>query len=118
MRSSISEHVFVKEVLESSTPVLVHFWAPWCGVCRLIEPSLAKLRSDWDEQIKLVSINADENLKLASSYRIKTLPTVLLFKGGHLLHRLDSYQDRDALKAVLQEVMPLTVASATLPRVG
>lgn len=106
MRSSISEQVFVKEVLESSMPVLVHFWAPWCGICRLIEPSLDKLRSDWGEQIKLIGINADENLKLASSYRIKTLPTVLLFKGGEVLHRLDSYHNREDLKSVLQRVMP------------
>jgi thioredoxin 1 len=115
MRSSINEQVFVKEVLESSMPVIVHFWAPWCGICRLIEPSLAKLRSDWNEQIKLVSINADENLKLASSYQIKTLPTVLLFREGELLHRLDTYQNREELKTVLLKVMS-TSARAELPR--
>ncbi|WP_223257425.1 thioredoxin family protein [Phormidesmis priestleyi] len=106
MRSVIGEQVFVEEVLESSSPVLVHFWAPWCSVCRLIEPALAKLRSDSGEQVKLIGINADENLKLASSYRITTLPTVLLFQGGKLLHRLDSYQNREELRTVLQEVIP------------
>jgi thioredoxin 1 len=115
MRSSISEQVFVKEVLDSSMPVIVHFWAPWCGICRLIEPSLAKLRSDWNEQIKLVGINADENLKLASSYQIKTLPTVLLFREGKLLHRLDSYQNREELKTILLEVMPTSLRTE-MPR--
>lgn len=116
MQSSIGEQGFVKEVLESSMPVLVHFWAPWCSICQLIEPSLAKLRSDWGGQVKLVGINADENLKLASSYRIKTLPTVLLFKEGEVLHRVDSYQRREELKTVLQEVMPSQVSSESLPK--
>ncbi len=106
MRSVIGEQTFVEEVLESSSPVLVHFWAPWCSLCRLIEPALTKLRSDSGGQVKLIGINADENLKLASSYRITTLPTVLLFQGGKLLHRLDSYQNREELRTVLQEVIP------------
>jgi thioredoxin 1 len=106
IRTVINEQVFSEEVLESSSPVLVHFWAPWCSLCRLIEPSLAKLRSDSGDQIKLIGINADENLKLASSYRITTLPTVLLFQGGKLLHRLDSYHKREELRTVLQEVIP------------
>ena len=116
MQSSISEQVFVKEVLESSMPVLVHFWAPWCGICRLIEPSLTKLRLDCGEQIKLIGINADENLRLASSYKIKTLPTVLLFKGGEVLHRLDSYQKREELKTVLQQAIASPISSESLPR--
>jgi thioredoxin 1 len=108
MQSGISERAFRNEVLESSTPVLVHFWAPWCSICRLIEPSLNQLLAEWDEQLKLVSINADENLRLASQYRIATLPTVLLFQGGRVLHRLDSYQERNQLRAVLQEMMALS----------
>lgn len=107
MQSGISEQAFRNEVLESSTPVLVHFWAPWCSICRLIEPSLNQLLMEWGEQLKLVSINADENLKLASSYRIATLPTVLLFQGGKVVHRLDSYQKREELRTILQETITL-----------
>lgn len=105
MQASISEGAFKQEVLESTTPVLVHFWAPWCGICRLIEPSLNLLLKEWGGQLKLVSINADENLKLASGYRITTLPTVLLFEGGQVLHRLDSYQRREELRSILQEIL-------------
>jgi thioredoxin 1 len=107
MQSGISEQAFRNEVLESSTPVLVHFWAPWCSICRLIEPSLNQLLMEWGEQLKLVSINADENLKLASSYRIATLPTVLLFQDGRVVHRLDSYQKREELRTILQETLTL-----------
>ena len=106
MRSVMGEQGFVEEVLESSSPVIVHFWAPWCSLCRLIEPGLAKLRSESDDWVKLIGINADENLKLASSYKITTLPTVLLFQGGQLLHRLDSYHNREELRTVLQKVIP------------
>lgn len=108
MQSGISEQAFRNEVLESSTPVLVHFWAPWCSICRLIEPSLNQLLAEWGGQLKLIGINADENLRLASSYRIATLPTVILFQGGRVLHRLDSYQKRDELRAILQETLTLT----------
>ena len=115
MRSGISEQAFVSEVLESSTPVLVHFWAPWCGICQMIEPALTQLLAECGQSAKLVGINADENLKLASSYRITTLPTVLVFEGGKLLHRIDSFQRRDELRARLMAMMPIAVPSETLP---
>jgi thioredoxin 1 len=105
MQAGISEGAFRQEVLESATPVLVHFWAPWCGVCRLIEPSLNLLLKESGNRLKLVGVNADENLKLASRYRITTLPTVLLFQGGQVLYRLDSYQRREELRSILQEIL-------------
>jgi thioredoxin 1 len=114
MQSGISEQAFKKEVLESSTPVLVHFWAPWCGICRLIEPSLNQLSKEWGEQLKLVSVNADENLRLASGYRIATLPTVLLFQKGQVAYRLDCYQKRDELRAVLQEMLAVPASLGSL----
>jgi thioredoxin 1 len=73
----------------------------------LIEPSLNQLLTEWQGQLSLVSVNADENLRLASGYRITTLPTVLLFQGGKVLHRLDSYQKRDELRSTLKRVLTL-----------
>jgi thioredoxin 1 len=115
LQSGISEQTFRTEVLESATPVLVHFWAPWCGICRLIEPSLNRLLTEWGGQLTLVGVNADENLRLASSYRITTLPTVLLFYGGKLVYRLDCYQKREELRAVLEEVMTVGVPFESVP---
>ncbi|HTL89239.1 MAG TPA: thioredoxin family protein [Leptolyngbya sp.] len=103
MQAGISKGAFRQDVLEAATPVLVHFWAPWCGICRLIEPSLNLLLTEYGDRLKLISINADENLWLASQYRIATLPTVLLFQGGQMLYRLDSYQKREELRSILQE---------------
>lgn len=115
MQSGISEQAFNREVLNSKTPVLVHFWAPWCSICRLIEPSLNQLLTEWHGQLSLVSVNADENLRLASGYRITTLPTVLLFQGGEVLHRLDSYQKREELRSILQKVLTLQSKSESVP---
>ncbi len=105
MLFSISEKKFTKEVLEAKTPVLVHFWAPWCGLCRLIVPQLRQFQADWSDQIKVVGINADQSLKLASTYRLQTLPTLIIFEGGRVLHRLDHFQGREDLRRTLDQFM-------------
>jgi thioredoxin 1 len=101
---SVNERTFSQEVLESPTPVLVHFWAPWCGLCRLINPLLMGFRNEWGEQVKLVGINADENLKLANTYRLTTLPTLILFDEGKVVQRLDSFHGRDDLRKALEKM--------------
>ncbi|MGQ9873228.1 thioredoxin family protein, partial [Leptodesmis sp.] len=80
---------FEKEILESSSPVLVHFGAPWCGPCRMIEPLLSRFQAECGSPLKLIRINADENIKLTSHDRITTLPTLLFFVKGELLHRME-----------------------------
>jgi thioredoxin 1 len=102
---SVGEQIFSREVLESSVPVLVHFGAPWCGPCRAIEPMLTRFQEEWGQQFKLVGINADENLRLSSRYRITTLPTLLFFQNGQLVHRLEGLYKRDALQSELQRLV-------------
>ncbi|MBE9028976.1 thioredoxin family protein [filamentous cyanobacterium LEGE 11480] len=106
MTSVVDEQAFSREVLESSTPVLVHFWAPWCGVCRMIEPVLETLVRAPGAQLKLVGVNADENLKLASDYRITNLPTVMLIKEGKVLYRFDQLDRRDQILPLLKGLLP------------
>lgn len=101
---AISEQSFNHEVLESTTPVLVNFWAPWCGICRLITPLLSRFQADWGTQVKIVSINADESLKLSSTYRLTTLPTLLFFDNGKVIHRIDSFHGRDDLRLTLEKI--------------
>jgi thioredoxin 1 len=100
-----SAQAFNAEVLQASTPVLVHFWAPWCGLCRMIDPVLERARSEFGDRFKLVGVNADENLQLASSYRITNLPTVLLFQEGKLLHRLEDLTKKEQVRDVLDNVL-------------
>jgi len=102
---SVNERTFSQEVLDSSTPVLVDFWAPWCGLCRIIHPIIQEFQSDWGDPIKLIRVNADENLKLANTYRLKSLPTLLLFERGQLIHRLEGFHGRDDLRIALKKVI-------------
>lgn len=105
LQSSINERTFNQEVLASSVPVLVHFWAPWCGLCRFIQPLLVNFQAQHPEQLKLVGINADENLRLASTYQLRTLPTLLLFSQGQILYRLDHFRSYDELKLALEQII-------------
>jgi thioredoxin 1 len=95
---SLNERTFRQEVLECSMPVLVDFSAPWCGLCRVIQPMLREFQSEWSGQVKLVRVNADENLRLATTYRLKSLPTLLLFDRGQVVQRLDSFHGRDEVR--------------------
>ena len=101
---SVNERTFTQEVLKSPIPVLVHFWAPWCGLCRMISPQLIRFQTTWGEKVKIVGINADDNFKLAHTYRLTTLPTLILFADGHILHRLDRFQSRDEISTALDTI--------------
>lgn len=107
MLLSVNERSFTEVVLQSSTPVLVHFWAPWCGLCKMIVPQLSQFVNESQGHIKLIGINADQNLKLASAYRLKTLPTLILFDQGKVLQRLEHFQGREDLGRTLRSFSEL-----------
>ena len=105
MPSVVNETNFNPEVLQASRPVLVHFWTPWCGLCRLISPMLETIQGKSSGQIKIVAINADENFKLVNTYRLKNLPTIMLFQNGELVEKLDNFNSRDRLQMALEKLM-------------
>ena len=73
---------FDADVLNSDTPVVVDFWAEWCGPCKMIAPSLEEIANEMDGQVKIAKVNMDENPDLAAKYGIRSIPTLLMFKGG------------------------------------
>lgn len=113
---SVSDASFRTSVLESDLPVLVHFWAPWCGLCKLIIPVLQGFQAEWEGQIKVVDINADENFRLATAYRLSNLPTLLIFDQGEVCHRVESFRGRDDLRLVLDSFMRHRELTYDIPR--
>ncbi|TAD78738.1 MAG: thioredoxin [Oscillatoriales cyanobacterium] len=80
--TAVTDQNFQTEVLESSVPVLVDFWAPWCGPCRMVAPVVDEIAQDFDGQVKVVKLNTDENPGVASQYGIRSIPTLMIFKDG------------------------------------
>ncbi len=82
MPAEVSDRTFKDEVLDSNVPVLVDFWAPWCGPCRMVAPVVEEIANQYEGQVKVVKLNTDENPNIASQYGIRSIPTLMIFKGG------------------------------------
>jgi len=80
----ISDDTFEEEVLKSELPVLVDFWAVWCAPCHMVVPTLEHLVQNYKEKLKVFQLNIDENMKISAKYGIRSIPTLLLFKGGEI----------------------------------
>jgi thioredoxin 1 len=101
MANAVTKTTFEQDVLKSAVPVLVDFWAPWCGPCRMLSPSLDELARELDGKAKVVKVNVDEEPELASKYGIMSIPTVIAFKGGQVAGKMIGFRPKDDFRKMV-----------------
>jgi thioredoxin 1 len=99
----VSDATFDTEVKKSDVPVLVDFWAPWCGPCKTIAPIVEELAGDYSGKVKVVKVNTDDNIKTAQEYRISGIPSLLIFKNGEPVEQLVGVHKKSALADMLNK---------------
>ncbi len=102
---TLNEGNFEKEVVQSDSPVLVDFWAPWCGPCRMVGPIVEELARDNEGQLKVSKLNVDENQVLAGRFNVRSIPTLVLFKNGQEAKRIVGAQGKAQLQKAIDEVI-------------
>jgi len=97
----LTNDTFKSAIASSTTPVLVDFWAPWCGPCKAIAPILEEISAELDGKLTIAKVNIDDNSEIGAEYGIRAIPTMLLFKGGQVVEQLVGMMPKAALKAKL-----------------
>jgi len=102
---TLTQDNFSKEVLESPTPVLVDFWAEWCGPCKMIAPVLDELAGEYDGRVKIGKVNVDNDQALAAQYNVRAIPTLLIFKQGDVAEQVVGLRSKRDLAASFDRLL-------------
>ena len=101
----VNDDAFEKSVLQSEVPVIVDFWAPWCGPCKMVAPILEKIAKDFYGRLIVAKVNTDENQEWAGRYGIQGIPTMLFFAGGKIIHRQVGAVSEGILRDALEQFL-------------
>jgi len=98
---TLSEDNWEQEVLKSDTPVLVDFWAQWCGPCRMVAPVLDQIANEMDGKVRVAKLDVDSNQKIAYQFQVSSIPTFILFKGGQMADRMMGAMPKSAFESFI-----------------
>ncbi len=101
----LTDAKFEEDVLKSQVPVLVDFWAPWCGPCKMLGPVIEELAAEYEGKVKVCKLNTDDNPDSAAQYKISAIPSVLFFKDGKQVNELVGMQSKEEIKKILDELL-------------
>ena len=102
MEIELYKETFEQEVLQSDIPVLVDFWATWCGPCKMIAPIVKEIAAEYDGKILVGKVNVDEEPDLTMQYNVSSIPTLMVFKNGQLVNRAVGYREKDEILKMLK----------------
>jgi len=105
MAHEISDTTFESDVLKSSLPVLVDFWAPWCGPCKAMNPMMVELESEYEGKMSIMKMNVDENMTVPGNYNVMSIPTFVIFKDGKIASQFVGARSKGDMKKEMDAVL-------------
>ena len=102
---NVTEQNFDEIIQKSKVPVLIDFWAEWCGPCKMLTPVIEELAAEYGEAVKIAKVNVDQQPNLAARYGIRSIPTIIIFRAGEIVEQMVGMQAKEALKAKLDSLL-------------